>query len=311
MSCIMSNFNTKPDYLKESIGSILNQTFKDFELIIVDDCSSDNSGEILKEFALADNRVKLIWNEKNLGLPKALNVAIANACGEYIARMDTDDVSLPDRFEKQIEYIENNGLDLVGSETNRMDENGDIYLEGANKSYSSETISEMLTLTDCVAHPTWFARRGVFLELNGYRDIKSCEDYDFLLRARRMGFRIGITDNVLLNYRHNPQSISRTNALRQLLTSLYLSKHFDDIDNVSIEDIYHYVEKRCSDKQSKKYAIAVKYYEMFSVEVRKNKFKALSFLVKAFLKSKYVFKDFNRSLKVYKIKKKLGKIANE
>ena len=104
ISVIMSVYNDSK-YLKDSIDSILNQTFKEFELIIVDDCSTDNSLEIIKEYALKDNRVKIIENNKNLGLAVSLNKAWKEAKYDYIARIDGDDICLLDRFEKQMNYL--------------------------------------------------------------------------------------------------------------------------------------------------------------------------------------------------------------
>ena len=106
ISVVMSNYNTDELYLRASIESILNQTYKNFEFIIVDDCSSDNSVSVIESYD--DKRIKLIKNPKNMGLTKSLNIAIKAAKGEFIARMDADDISLPQRFEKQVEFLTQN-----------------------------------------------------------------------------------------------------------------------------------------------------------------------------------------------------------
>ena len=93
-------------YLKESIDSILEQTYSDFELIIVDDCSTDNSLEVIRSYT--DPRIKVLCNEKNLGLAASLNKALDICRGEFVARMDTDDTCFPQRFEKQIAYMQEN-----------------------------------------------------------------------------------------------------------------------------------------------------------------------------------------------------------
>ena len=121
ISVIMSNYNTPEEYLREAIESILNQTYKNFEFIIIDDCSTDNSLEIIKSYN--DERIVLIENEENIGLTKSINKGLAVAKGEYIARMDADDVSLPQRFEKQINYMNDHtelivcgsSMELIGS----------------------------------------------------------------------------------------------------------------------------------------------------------------------------------------------------
>ena len=107
ISIIMSVYNGE-DYLSEAIESVLNQTFKDFELIVINDCSTDSTGEILNRFAELDKRVKVHTNEVNLRLPSSLNKAIALAQGKYIARMDADDICLPERLEKQYKFMEDN-----------------------------------------------------------------------------------------------------------------------------------------------------------------------------------------------------------
>ena len=110
ISVIMSVYNGEK-YLVQAIDSILNQTYQNFEFIIIDDCSTDNSSHILQEYAQKDSRIKIIKKEKNIGIKgfiKNLNLGISLAKGKYIARMDADDISLPERFQKQVDFLENN-----------------------------------------------------------------------------------------------------------------------------------------------------------------------------------------------------------
>ena len=104
VSVIMSNYNTDIKQLDTAVNSILNQTFSDFEFIIVDDCSTDDSLEYLRK--LDDKRIVLLENETNMGLTKSLNIALENARGKYIVRMDSDDISLPNRIERQVEFMQ-------------------------------------------------------------------------------------------------------------------------------------------------------------------------------------------------------------
>ncbi len=106
VSVIMSNYNTPEEFLREAIESILNQTYSDFEFIIVDDCSTDNSLDIIASYD--DPRIVLLKNEENLGITKSLNRALKIAKGEYVARMDGDDIALPERFEKQVALLTEN-----------------------------------------------------------------------------------------------------------------------------------------------------------------------------------------------------------
>src|SRR3989338_5597380 len=121
---IMSVYNGLP-YLKEAVKSILNQTYKNFEFIIVDDASRDKTWQFLK--SLKDKRVKLIQNKKNLGLAASLNIAIRLAQGDFIARMDADDISLSNRFEEQIKYLtKHQEIDLCGTWVPLIDDTGKI-----------------------------------------------------------------------------------------------------------------------------------------------------------------------------------------
>src|SRR5438270_280343 len=105
ISVIMPAYNAQK-YISQAIESILNQTFKDFELIIIDDASQDNTAKIIGDFARKDNRIIYLRNKENLKLSKALNLGIKKAQGKYIARMDADDISLPDRLDKQFSFME-------------------------------------------------------------------------------------------------------------------------------------------------------------------------------------------------------------
>lgn len=103
ISVIMTNYNTPEEYLREAIDSILNQTYSNFEFIIVDDCSSDDSLSVIESYH--DTRIKVLRNTENIGLTKSLNKALNVAKGEFIARMDSDDISEPRRFQKQVDFL--------------------------------------------------------------------------------------------------------------------------------------------------------------------------------------------------------------
>ena len=128
ISVIMSNFNTPEKYLREAIESVLNQTYSNFEFIIIDDCSTDNSFEIIKSYT--DKRIVTLINEENLGITKSLNKGLRMAKGEFVARMDGDDICFPERFEKQVEYLKNNPEVVVcGTGIELFGDGADIYNE--------------------------------------------------------------------------------------------------------------------------------------------------------------------------------------
>lgn len=125
ISVIMSAYNSEKS-IGKAVESILNQDYRNFEFLVLDDYSSDNTHEIIQEYAKGDNRLKIYKNEKNIGLTKSLNILIKNSKGDYIARQDADDVSLNHRLDIQIKRIMNKNLDFVISRAIVKDTNKTI-----------------------------------------------------------------------------------------------------------------------------------------------------------------------------------------
>ena len=146
ISLIMSVYNGE-DYLAEAIESVLNQTFRDFELIVINDCSTDSTPEILNGFQERDNRVKVHTNEVNLRLPSSLNKAISLAKGKYVARMDADDICLPDRLEKQYDFMESHPDVALSSCRFMTLKNGVISSGGCGGKTDYESIKSLLLVT--------------------------------------------------------------------------------------------------------------------------------------------------------------------
>ena len=202
ISVIMSNYNTEFDILKESIDSILNQTFTDFEFIIVDDCSFPEmqADTLIAEYN--DERIIYLKNEQNLGLAGSLNRAMSIARGKYIARMDTDDISLPNRFIKQVEYMEKHPEIAVLS--------GRIHYFGKRNGYrianSTNDFSHLkvLLLFECfVNHPTVFIRKSFLTENNlSYNPaLRRAQDYDLWSRIISEEGIVKEYSTILLHYR--------------------------------------------------------------------------------------------------------------
>lgn len=128
VSVVMPVHNTKEDYLRPAIDSILNQTHNNLEVIIVDDYSDKICCEILGEYADRDSRIRIIRNRENLGITKSLNRGIDECHGQYVARMDADDISLPHRIERQVEYLENHSdIDVLACGANVYIEGDEVY----------------------------------------------------------------------------------------------------------------------------------------------------------------------------------------
>ncbi len=182
ISVIMSVYNGMP-FLKEAAESILKQTYKNFEFIIVDDASTDVSWEYLK--SLRDERIKLIKNKKNLGLAASLNKALQRAQGDFIARMDADDVSKPERLATQMDFMKKNPqVDICGSFVEVIDEGGKNIGKIKKPTTDQEIKKELFWLIPLL-HPTWFAKKEVFRKLKGYDETWDyVEDFEFLIRAK-------------------------------------------------------------------------------------------------------------------------------
>ncbi|MFW6383201.1 MAG: glycosyltransferase family 2 protein, partial [Nanoarchaeota archaeon] len=126
VSVLMPAYNSQ-DYISDAIESILSQTYTDFEFVIIDDCSTDDTWKIIKKYAKNDKRIKAFKNVKNSGVTVSLNNGLEKCSGDYIARMDSDDVSLPKRLEKQVEVLENGKADVVGTNIYFIDEQGKVF----------------------------------------------------------------------------------------------------------------------------------------------------------------------------------------
>lgn len=211
VSVLMSVYNGEAN-LVEAVNSILGQTFTDFELIVVDDGSGDGSLAILQDFAKKDSRVKVI-SRPNTGIAGALNDAIDAARGEFFARMDADDVSMPERFEKQVAYLKANPTCvLLGSRVSLIEPYGTPIYDTEPKLDDESIVQELLTGNGwAVVHPSAMMRAYAVRAVGGYRsDRVPIEDLDLFLRLTETG-QVANLPEVLLQYR---QHLESTNHLR-------------------------------------------------------------------------------------------------
>lgn len=198
-------------YLRPAAESILAQAFRDFELIFVDDGSTDDSLQILRKFESRDPRVRII-TRPNTGIVGALNDGLAAARGEFIARMDSDDVATPDRFEKQVAFLHDHPDHvLVGSQVLLIDPEGEQLCPKSDTQYTHEAIDAAhLSHKWPLVHPTVMMRRSAVNAINGYRTkYEWLEDLDLFLRLAEVGKLASLSD-VLLHYRLHPGSICHT-----------------------------------------------------------------------------------------------------
>jgi glycosyltransferase involved in cell wall biosynthesis len=221
ITVLMSVYNGEK-FLKEAMDSILTQTFTNFEFLIINDGSTDNSMEIIESYN--DSRIRLINNEKNLKLIASLNKGISLARGKYIARMDCDDISMPERLEKEVNFLENSlEYGLVGTCYTVIDGAGK---EQYNKSYpsSNDLIKLFLSLNCPLAHGSIMARTELFKQnLYGSKEYSAVEDYELWTRIAKVT-KIHNIPEYLFKYRIYGESFSNTKTQLMYNQTLELSK---------------------------------------------------------------------------------------
>lgn len=241
ISVIMPVYNGE-QFIGKAIESVLNQTYKDYELIIINDGSIDSTGEIIENYQKADRRIKIISRE-NRGLVDSLNEGISLAEGKYIARMDADDICLPNRFEKQLHYMNEHNMDILGACVEVI---GDIncdeksrHEERLNIPLGQNVAETLLTHWYCLAHPAIMMKRDIFKKLEGYRNY-CAEDLDLWLRALKSGFIIAKLDEKLLQYRIHPasKSVNDNQAYRGIKDGIRLKLNYVFEDNPKLPENY-------------------------------------------------------------------------
>lgn len=210
VSVLMPVYNCEL-YIKEAIESILNQSYTNFELLIIDDASTDSTVQIIREFA--DSRIKLIVKPENSGYTHSLNFGVQLAKGKYIARMDGDDSSILDRFEKQVALLEmNENVVLCGGCFQTIGSNTIIQLPEYHDAIKLHFLSG-----NCIAHPSVMIRKAALEQLDVVYDVtkEPAEDYDLWTRLAFIG-ELHNLQEVLLKYRvHNNQVSSQRARLQK------------------------------------------------------------------------------------------------
>lgn len=214
ISVLMSVYNAGR-YLRPAIESILAQSFADFEFIIIDDGSADASPEVLRDYAMRDPRIRLTVRP-NFGLTRTLNEGLASARGEFVARMDCDDVSLPDRFEKQLAFMRADpSLVCVGGCFELIDGKGRL-LTRLRPPADDESIQKLLLRGHtAICHPAAMMRRDAVNQVGGYDPyFKTTQDLDLWLRLGEVG-KLGNVPEVVLKFRQHETSVSETKREEQ------------------------------------------------------------------------------------------------
>ena len=214
VSVIMSVYNGE-NYLAEAIESVIHQTCKAWELVIINDCSTDSTSEILASFSQSDARIKVHTNEVNLKLPTSLNKAISLCEGKYIARMDADDICLPERLEKQYKFMEEHS-DVSLSSCRFMTVKNGVYASGgAGGRCDSEALKAMLLVANPILHPGVIAKAEVMKQLNYDTTLTCTEDLELWTRMATASLKMEILPECLLIYRLHDKQITSTTLQRQ------------------------------------------------------------------------------------------------
>ncbi|MET0634851.1 MAG: glycosyltransferase [Chitinophagaceae bacterium] len=229
ISVILPAYNCER-FIERSVKSVLEQSFTDFELIIIDDGSTDNTAAVIGKFN--DPRIRFLQNEKNSGLVFTLNRGIDASTGKYIARMDGDDISLPFRFATQFSYLENNpATDMISSVADLISEDDQPLGEWSDdrNHLTARAIRNFLPKDNCIVHPAVLIRTALLKQYRFRREQSQAEDYDLWLRLAADGVKIEKINEPLLKHRILNQSFTRkrqTNVFwKNARTKINFSRH--------------------------------------------------------------------------------------
>jgi glycosyltransferase involved in cell wall biosynthesis len=248
VTVLMPVYNAEK-YLHEAIQSILNQTWKDFEFLIINDGSTDSSEQIILSYS--DNRIRYYTNPGNLGIIETLNKGIQLSNGEYIARMDADDISLETRLEKQIHFLDNNpAVAVVATKLIEIDEHGEElgYWQDDIKAVTFQEIKSLLPKINCIGHPSILARKSTIEKFGYTRQFTNSEDWCLWLELLAESKIIAKLDHVLLKYRIHHTSTTHKANKKSIQKKIILFK-------------YRYIKRRFSKTKFKNtdYSVA-KYF---------------------------------------------------
>lgn len=299
ISVIMSIYNENIDWIDNSVSSILNQTYENIEFIVI----LDNPDRLdVKEFIsnISDSRLIFKINEKNMGLIYSLNKAVALSKGDYIARMDADDVSYLTRLEEQLIYIEKEDLDLIGCFINIVDSDLN-YISVLRKVVSHKYICKLLRRgVISIVHPTFFGKSQVFKSCKYHEQALYAEDMEMICNAVAKGYKIGNLNKVLFDCRYNSASVTKKNsdAMDVTVTSIvkcfnnycsdgtYTFLRFSDADERNSSDIKNHLLDIRNYYSNRKY---IKMFFSFMKAICSNPISFKKTVFNSFYKSIYIY----------------------
>lgn len=217
ISVIMSVYNAEK-HLESAIESILQQTYKNFEFLIVDDCSTDRSFQILQKYKKKYPKISIYRNQVNCGLTSSLNTLLKKTNGELIARMDSDDISKKNRFEKQVTLFKaDKDMDIVGTLAEDIDNNLKVIRKRRVPIHDMD-IKKMLPLNNPFIHPSVMMRKSVFQKIGYYNEkLRTSQDYDLWFRAAAAGLKFANVPKYLLQYRFDKNYMNKKSLQYRLI----------------------------------------------------------------------------------------------
>lgn len=206
VSVVIPVYN-RPQLVRRAILSIQAQTYTDWELVIVDDSSTDHTPDVLREYSAADSRIRVFRSQVNGGTARATNLGLGQAQGELIARLDSDDMAYPERLGLQVVFMEAHPeIAVLGSAAHLMDDQGQIYGMVSYPESHAEIISKIYQRCPML-HPTLMLRREFFEQLGPYRpDLRDAQDWEILLRGAHL-FRYHNLQEPLIQYRAHSSTL--------------------------------------------------------------------------------------------------------
>ncbi len=283
ISVVMPIYNGEA-YLKEAIYSILNQSFTDFELLIINDASKDNSESII--FSYNDSRIKYLKNLINIGLIGSLNIGLDNAQGKYIARMDQDDISDIDRFQLQFDFMENNpDYILLGSQASII--NSKLRLENPT---TDRAIRARLIINTAFVHPTVMIRKAMLdkINLRYSEEYKHAEDYGFWVDLSAHGKMANLPQTCLCYRRHNEQYTVVFNKdmskMGNIIRIKYLKNNKVILSDVDLQLLEMITERRVNYQEEKDIILLANFLSRLpnyfeNSPIKKNEVKELAYTI--------------------------------
>lgn len=314
ISVLIPTYNVEK-FVEEAIRSIMNQTYRNLEIIIVDDCSTDSTYEILEMLAREDDRIKLFRNTVNKKIVETLNFAIDQASGDIIGRMDGDDISLPSRIEKQFKFLdENPEIGLVGLSYIIINEQG-AEIQRERYLTNFEKIKKATNYVSPVPH-FWLSKKEVYNTIGKYR-IPGAEDYDFILRAIDLGFKVSNLSEFLYLHRIRNGNTATSAGLIQKKSFRYIRilhkeriTNSERTDSYSMDDLLKYL--KTSSLEGNFYKASAFFHHKYIINKNTRKLTSFIFLVLAIAFSpRYLLKEkFNRFYYKRILNKELRAIAS-